>query len=108
MKACVMLYQNACISAQVGKPHYEGDPSCSPDCPHVRQSGKPPTEWDRSRTQLPVCPYCGYADREWWDAGEWGHNERSHSCPKCEKEYKAYMEPNPEFTTYPIEEEAKP
>lgn len=101
MGECVFFMPGKCMS---GLPHYENDEHCKSCCPHLKKEG-PPEESDHTHTPLPVCPYCGYADKEWWDAGEWGHNERSHSCPRCEKSYKAIMEPNPRFSTYPEEEE---
>jgi hypothetical protein len=50
------------------------------------------------RTNVPVCPYCGRKDHNWWEwVGQAEGGEQT--CGWCEREYRWSVRHCPEFTT---------
>ena len=43
---------------------------------------------DTRHTDLPICPYCGHADKSAWEINFGGvEGDVSHWCPSCGEEY---------------------
>lgn len=57
--------------------------------------------YDTDATDFPVCPYCGFVDRDWWDGippkddGDFWYV----NCARCEKTYKVTLAASVTFTT---------
>ena len=56
---------------------------------------------DTKHTINPVCPYCGYVERNAWDInfGPYSEGDTEVDCGKCEKTYKAFRECEITYTT---------
>jgi len=56
-------------------------------------------EFDTVLMQDPVCPYCGYKERDW---GEWGVEQDEDDiweCGSCGEEYRYHVDITVQFTT---------
>ena len=54
-----------------------------------------------ARTGIPVCPWCGKQDQDWWDGTEMQHDEDEETveCGWCEKSYTTRIHIDYSFTT---------
>jgi hypothetical protein len=59
-------------------------------------------------SKLPVCPWCGKVDNDWWDADALHNDEDTaiFTCENenCEKEYEVHMHVELKFSSRKIKE----
>lgn len=58
-------------------------------------------EIDHEWTHYPVCPHCGFIDREWWDGTDKGSDDSTWEaeCGNCDKSYTVHMSVMTRFST---------
>lgn len=55
----------------------------------------------KTYTQLPICPYCGFEDYDWWDGTTLLSDGDSETvkCDRCERKYIITIGISYDFTT---------
>ena len=66
----------------------------------------PVTDIDHEWTDIPVCPWCGFRDDDWWDGTSMDKDGDTEvqRCGNCERDYEVSMSISPDFNTKKLAE----
>jgi DNA-directed RNA polymerase subunit RPC12/RpoP len=56
-------------------------------------------EFKTSLMPEPVCPYCGYKERDWWEWDIEQDQDEITECGSCGEEYRYHVDITVQFTT---------